>query len=108
MKKAYLWLAAVLTISIVVSSCEQLASNEALLDVAANLVINKYQSASCEEIAQMKPQSGNSSQASGGQDVALQKKAIEMLRKNPEMRKKFIDRVAGSIANRMFECNLIP
>ncbi|MCU0545210.1 MAG: hypothetical protein MUE44_24060 [Oscillatoriaceae cyanobacterium Prado104] len=108
MRKVYLWRVAVISIAIVVTSCEQLASNETLLDVAANLVINKYQSASCEEIAQMKPQSGKSSQASGGKDAALQAQAIEMLRKNPEMRKKFIDRVAGPIANRMFECNLIP
>jgi hypothetical protein len=107
MRKATLWLVGLISSSMVVTSCEQLASNEALLDVAANLVINKYQSASCEEIAQMKPQSGKSSQASG-KDAVLQEKAIAMLRKNPEMRQKFINRVAGPIANRMFECNLIP
>ncbi|MGL5060558.1 MAG: hypothetical protein ACRC62_11320 [Microcoleus sp.] len=107
MKKHYLGLVSLISVSIAVTSCEQLASNEALLDVAANLVINKYQTASCEEIAQMKPGSGSNSQ-SNGKDAALQKKAIEMLRKNPEMRQKFINRVAGPIANRMFECNLIP
>ncbi len=108
MKKFHLFLAALTPMAMVVSACSGFAPKEALLDAAANLVIEKYQNASCEEVAQMQPQSDKSSQADGESETALQEKAIAMLKKNPEMREEFINRVAGPIANRMFECNLIP
>ena len=108
MKKSHLLFIGTLTsLAIVVSSCTN-TSKEALLDIAANLAIEKYQKSSCAEIAQMQPQSANSSQTEPGKQPELQKKAIEMLQQNPEMREKFINRVAGPIANKMFECNLIP
>ncbi|NET59613.1 MAG: hypothetical protein F6K47_26730 [Symploca sp. SIO2E6] len=94
--------------AIVVTACSGFASKEALLDAAANLVITKYQNASCEEVAQMQPQSDKSSPAEGESEKALQEKAIAMLQKNPQLREEFINRVAGPIANRMFECKLIP
>jgi hypothetical protein len=81
---------------------------DALLDIVSNFVIKKYQSSSCEELAKMKPQSNKSASAAGTPEAVLQAKAVEMLRKNPEMRKKFINRVAGPIANKMFECKAIP
>ncbi|HLO49658.1 MAG TPA: hypothetical protein VK211_14685 [Kamptonema sp.] len=81
---------------------------EALLDIVSNFVIKKYQSTSCQELAKMKPQANRSSSTSGTPEAVLQAKAVEMLRQNPEMRKKFINRVAGPIANKMFECKFIP
>lgn len=80
----------------------------ALLDMVSNFVIQKYQSTSCQDLAKMKPQANRGSSTAGTPEAALQAKAVEMLRQNPEMRKKFINRVAGPIANKMFECNLIP
>ena len=79
---------------------------EVLMDVATNLVIQKFQNSSCEELSQMKSQS--QSQQREGPPAALQERAIEMLRTNPEMRKEFINRVAGPIASKMFDCGLIP
>jgi hypothetical protein len=38
----------------------------------------------------------------------LEEKAVEMLRKDPQMRTEFLNRVAGPIANKMFECGMIP
>ena len=81
---------------------------ETLLEMAANLVIQKYQNTSCEELAKMKPQANRNSSNSGTPEAVVQAKAIEMLRQNPEMRKKFINRVAGPIANKMFDCKVIP
>jgi len=85
-----------------------LPNQEALLDAAANLVIEKFQNASCEELSQMTLNSDKSSQADGGQQAAMQEKAISMLQQNPEIREEFINRVAAPIANKMFDCNLIP
>lgn len=76
-----------------------------LMDVATNLVTQKFVNSSCEELSQIK--SADPNEASGP-EAALQKKAIEMLRNNPQVREEFINRVAPQIANRMFECELIP
>lgn len=111
MKKSHLLFLGVLTsIAMVVNSCESFVSQEALLDVVANLAIKKYEKASCEEVAQMQPKSKFTpgSSADAGKEATLEAKAIELLQNNPEIRQKFIDRVAGPIANKMFECNLIP
>ncbi|MGE5656989.1 MAG: hypothetical protein ACM37W_10265 [Actinomycetota bacterium] len=109
MKKYHrLLLGALTSLAIVVTSCESFAPKEALLDAAANFVIDKYQKASCEEVAQMQPQSASSSKTDAGKKGDLPAKAIEMLQKDPQMRQEFINRVAGPIANKMFECNLIP
>lgn len=108
MKKCHLLLATVMPIVILGSACDSFASKEALLDKAANFVIAKYQNASCEEVAQMQPQSDPNAQSEEGLDTAAQAKAMEILQNNPELREEFINRVAGPIANRMFECDLIP
>lgn len=106
MKKSHLCLILLTPLVMVSSACDRFVSKDVLLDTAANLVINKYQSSSCEEVAAMQPQPQQ--QAKEGAEAAVQAKAIEMLQNDPEMREKFINRVAGPIANRMFECNLIP
>ena len=85
-----------------------LPNPEILLELAAKLAIDKYQSASCEELSNMKPSSDKSAKGSRDAQAILQQKAIELLRKNPEIREKFINRVAPPIANKMFECNVIP
>ena len=40
--------------------------------------------------------------------ILLEQKAIDMLCKDPQMRTEFLNRVAGPIANKMFECGMIP
>ncbi len=90
-------------------SCASLSqpqpTKEMLMDVATNLVTQKFVNSSCEQLVQMqktKPGEGT------GPGAALEKKALEMLRNDPQMREEFINRVAGPMANRMFECGLIP
>ena len=38
----------------------------------------------------------------------MEVKAIEEMRKDPAMRKHFLDKVAAPIANKLFECNMVP
>jgi hypothetical protein len=85
-----------------------LPNAENLLDAASKLAIEKYQNASCEELSQMQGKSGKGAAASGTPEQLAQAKAIEFLRNNPEIRQEFINRVAPPIANKMFECNIIP
>jgi hypothetical protein len=71
-----------------------------VMDMVADKVIQKYQQASCEQLWQRK-----------GKPKAMtqrEKDAIQLLRNDPQMRTAFINKVAAPIANKMFECGLIP
>lgn len=86
----------------ILTGCTLFLNEDQAIDAAANLVIANYQNATCEDVAQMQPD------ATTTEDNAIATKAIEILQNNPELRERLINRVAGPIANKMFECNLIP
>ncbi len=69
-----------------------------ILDMMANNVIQKYQQATCEQLWEQrgKPKSQQE------QDL------IQLLRGDPQMRTIFIDKIAAPVANKMFECGMIP
>jgi hypothetical protein len=69
-----------------------------VLDMLADKVVQKYQSSTCEQLWQQK----------GQPKPPMEQKAIQMLRNEPQMRLAFINRVAAPIANKMFECGMIP
>jgi hypothetical protein len=71
-----------------------------VMDMVAERVIQKYQQASCEQLWQRKSKPKTQTQR--------EKDAIQLLRNDPQMRAAFINKVAGPIANKMFECGLIP
>jgi hypothetical protein len=73
-----------------------------IMDKLADRVVQKYQKSSCQELAQKK------SRPPTGEKAVIEQRAIEMLRKDPQMRAEFLNRVAGPIANKMFECGMIP
>jgi hypothetical protein len=69
-----------------------------LLDMIADKVIQKYQQASCEQLWQQR-----------GQPKSVQEQeAMQLLRSDPQMRTAFINKVAAPLANKMFECGMIP
>jgi hypothetical protein len=69
-----------------------------ILDMMANKVIQKYQGSTCEQLweARGKPKSQE------------EQNAIQLLRGDPQMRAAFIDKIAAPVANKMFECGMIP
>jgi len=71
-----------------------------ILDQVANKVIQKYQTATCQQLWQEK--------ANKTPPTPQQQKAIQFLKSDPQMRALFIDKVAAPIANKMFECGMIP
>src|SRR5262245_42370042 len=73
-----------------------------VMEGIAQKIIQKYQTASCQQLLAEKQQ------PPAAQQAQTQDKALQMLRQDPAMRKAFIDRVAAPIANKMFECGLIP
>jgi hypothetical protein len=69
-----------------------------LLDKAADKVIQKYQNSSCEQLLQERQQPKSQ----------REQEAVNFLRSDPQMRAMFINRVAAPVANKMFECGMIP
>ena len=73
-----------------------------IMEQVAQKVIEKYQTSSCQQLAQQK------SQPPTGQKAQMEQRAIHTLRNDPQMRTAFLNRVAAPIANKMFECGMIP
>lgn len=69
-----------------------------ILDMIADKVIQKYQSSTREQLWQQK----------SAPKPPMEQQAIQTLCNAPEMRLAFINRVAAPIANKMFECGMIP
>ena len=69
-----------------------------ILDAVANKVVQKYQSSSCEQLWEKK------GQPKGPEEQRI----IGLLRSDAAMRTEFLNRVAAPIANKMFECGMIP
>ena len=69
-----------------------------ILDMVADRVVQKYQSSSCEQLWQKK----------GEPKTMEEQRVIGLLQSDPQMRTTFINKVAAPIANKMFECGMIP
>jgi hypothetical protein len=69
-----------------------------LQDYAADKVIQKFQSASCEQLKAQKTEPPSEKE----------KAAIAFLRNDDQARKIFIDKIAAPVLNKMFECGMIP
>ncbi|HTP65377.1 MAG TPA: hypothetical protein VMJ66_08305 [Geobacteraceae bacterium] len=79
------------------------AQQHPLLDRIADEVVQKYQQSTCEQLWQEKAQ-----QQQGKPKTAQQQEFLQILRTNPDLRTEFINRVSAPIANKMFECGMIP
>lgn len=73
-----------------------------VVDAVADRVIQKYQQSSCEQLWEEKAGS------QGRPKPPREQQAIQTLRDDPQMRAAFIDRVAAPVANKMFECGMMP
>jgi hypothetical protein len=73
-----------------------------MLDNVAGKIVQKYQQSSCEQLWQEK------AQKQGQPKPEAEQRAVQMMRSDPQMRAEFINRVAAPIANKMFECGMIP
>jgi hypothetical protein len=71
---------------------------EVILNMVANKVIQKYQSASCEQLWQQK----------GQPKSPEEERAVNFLRSDPQARTDFLNKIAPPVVNKMFECGMIP
>jgi hypothetical protein len=74
------------------------AQDYPIMNLVADKLIQKYQQATCEQLWQEK----------GKPKAEQEERAVQLLRNDPQMRRAFIDKVAAPVANKMFECGMIP
>ena len=71
-----------------------------MVDSIANKIVQKYTSSSCEQLWAKKSEHAPPSME--------EQRAIGVLRNDPQMRAEFINRIAAPIANKMFDCGMVP
>ncbi len=69
-----------------------------ILDMVANKVIQKYQGSTCEQLWEKKGQPKSQEE----------ERAVNFLRNDPQARTEFINKIAGPVVNKMFECGMVP
>jgi hypothetical protein len=109
MQRNYPWIAG-LALLIVLSSALMLfrSSNTnaqppqqyPIMDKIADKIILKYQQSSCQQLQQKESQKAPPSP----EEI----KVVQFLHRDPQMRVAFINKIAPPIANKMFDCGMIP
>jgi hypothetical protein len=74
------------------------AQDYPIMNRVADKVIQKYQNSTCEQLWQEK----------GQPKPPMEQEIVQLLQGDPQMRAAFINKVAAPIANKMFECGMIP
>jgi hypothetical protein len=78
----------------------QAQSRYPIMDDIANKIIAKYQNSTCEQLWERKSQHAPPNPE--------EQRVVGILRGDPQMRAAFIDKIAPPIANKMFDCAMIP
>ncbi len=74
------------------------AADFPLMNMVADKVIQKYQTSTCEQLWAQKQQPKSEQE----------QKVMGLLKSDPQLRSAFLNKVAGPISNKMFECGMIP
>jgi hypothetical protein len=69
-----------------------------LMNMVADKVIQKYQTSTCEQLWAQKQQPKSEQE----------QRLIGLLQSDPQLRTAFLNKIAGPISNKMFECGMIP
>ncbi|HKM66106.1 MAG TPA: hypothetical protein VJX70_02990 [Candidatus Acidoferrum sp.] len=108
-KRFYPWIVGLAVFSILIGSVTLLRPGGAqakppqqypIMDKVADKIILKYQQSTCEQLWIKKSEKAPPS--------AEEQKVVAFLKSDPQMRAAFITRIAPPIANKMFDCGMIP
>ena len=100
LRHSYLFALVLLLLHIGIASAQ--GSQYPVMEKMAQKVVEKYQTSSCQDLTKQK------SQPPTGKQAQIADRAVQMLRNDPQMRTEFLNRVAAPIANKIFECGMIP
>ena len=76
------------------------ANAQDMVAMLAQKIVQKYQATSCTDLAAKK--------ANPAPPSPMEAKVVAALKADPAKRQEFINLIAGPIANKMFDCGLIP
>jgi hypothetical protein len=93
-KRVYLFLLFTTVFCVAIANAQQYP----IMDMIADKVVQKYQQATCEQLWKKK----------GKPKTEREQEVIQLLHNDPQMRAAFLNKVAAPIANKMFECGMIP
>jgi hypothetical protein len=106
-KRSNVWLVVLVLFSVSIPGLTLLRPSDAkaqtqypIMDKVANKIIQKYQTSTCEQLWMKKSEKTP--------PTPEEQKAIAFLKSDPQMRTAFINKVAPPIANKMFDCGMIP
>ena len=108
-KRYYPLIAALALVSLLFLGITLLRASEAkaeppqqypIMDKLADKIIQKYQTSTCEQLWLKKSEKAP--------PTPEEQKAITLLKSDPQMRAAFISKIAPPIANKMFDCGMIP
>jgi|SRR5215469_1520326 len=89
-----------LPFALILASGTHAQDQHPILDKIADKVISKYQNASCSDLKAQK--------AAKTPPTPEEQKAIEFLKSDQTSRTYFINKIAPPIANKLFDCGMIP
>src|SRR5579864_7922480 len=93
---------ALIMISTLLSAGAAMAQSGMLVDYAADQMVNKFQTSSCEELKADKEKPKTQEQKAKAQS------AKEFLQNDAQARAAFVNKVAAPVLNKMFECGMLP
>jgi hypothetical protein len=107
-KRYYPWIVMIALLTVSLSGIALLRPSEAkappqqypVMDGVANKIILKYQQSSCEQLWIKRSEKAP--------PTLEEQKLVIVLRNDPQMRVAFINKIAAPIANKMFDCGMIP
>jgi hydroxymethylglutaryl-CoA reductase len=79
-----------------------MAQSGMLVDYAADQMVTKFQTSSCEELKADKEKPKTDEQKAKAQS------AKEFLQNDAQARTAFVNKVAAPVLNKMFECGMLP
>ena len=85
-----------------ISTQGQAAESYPIADQLAAKLVAKYQTSSCQQLAQERQAPPNA------QKQALEVRIGQQLQLNPQMRVNFVNKVAPTIVDKMIVCGFIP
>jgi ABC-type transporter MlaC component len=98
MKKLILLFVSCLVLACAFEIEAQAPSPYPVVDKVAAKVIQKYQTSSCAQLLAQKQQPPQ----------PMEQRAVAMLHSDANMRRYFLNKVAAPVANKLFECGMIP
>ncbi len=96
MNKRIISLAALAAVAVAVAGA--VGGQGMIMDMVANKVVTKYQTATCEQLWQQKSEPKSQEE----------QRAVNFLKNDPQARTAFINKIAGPVVNKMFECGMVP